>query len=151
MTENFYEGMFILDSNRYGRDPSGVSSQIPDLITQHGGTILASRLWEERRLAFPIGAHRKGTYWLTYFKLETNQMVTLRRQFQLNENVVRSLMLKVDPRIADALVTHALTGGGPVAEQRRAQKEALEAEKKAAAPVLPDLEVPDLSGEDDKE
>ena len=74
MTENVYEGMFILDSNRYGRDPGGVSGQIPELIQQHGGKVLASRLWEERRLAYPIGSHRKGTYWLTYFKLGTDQM-----------------------------------------------------------------------------
>jgi hypothetical protein len=66
-------------------------------------------------------------------------MATLRRQIQLNENVVRSLMLKVDARIADALVTHALTGTGPVAEQRRAAKEA---EAAPAVPAVPEIEVP---------
>ncbi len=144
MAENVYEGMFILDSNKYGRDPVGVSGQIPDVIGQHGGTVLASRLWEERRLAFPIGAHRKGTYWLTYFKANAEQMATLRRQFQLNENVVRSLMLKVDPRIADALVQHALTGTGPVAEQRRAAKAAEEA---PAATVAIEEIIPEIEGE----
>ena len=29
-----------------------------------------SRLWDERRLAFPIRGQRKGAYWLTYFRLE---------------------------------------------------------------------------------
>lgn len=141
MAENVYEGMFILDSNRYGRDAVGVSAQIPEVIQQHGGTVLASRLWEERRLAYPIGSHRKGTYWLTYFKVNADQLVTLRRQFHLNENVVRSLVLKVDPRIANALVTHALTGTGPVAEQRR--KAAEEPAAPAAANILP----PELEGE----
>jgi len=140
LTENVYEGMFIFDSNRYGRDPGGVSGQIPELIQQHGGKVLASRLWEERRLAYPIGSHRKGTYWLTYFKLSTDQMPTLRRQIQLNENVVRSLMLKVDPRIADTLVTHALTGTGPVAEQRRAAKPAEEVSE--AVKGIPEIDVP---------
>ena len=149
MSENVYEGMFILDSNRYGRDPGGVSGQIPDLIQQHGGKVLASRLWEERRLAYPIGSHRKGTYWLTYFKLNADQMGTLRRQIQLNENVVRSLMLKVDPRIADTLVTHALTGTGPVAEQRRAAKAAEEAgAAPKAAPAVGIEEVPEVPGEE---
>ncbi len=123
MNQNVYEGMFILDSNRYGRDPGGVSGQIPELIQQHGGTVLASRLWEERRLAYPIGSHRKGTYWLTYFRMGTDQMSTLRRQIQLNENVVRSLLLKVDARIADALVTHALTGAGPAARAAKPPEE----------------------------
>jgi small subunit ribosomal protein S6 len=141
--------MFILDSNRYGRDPGGVSGQIPDLIQQHGGKVLASRLWEERRLAYPIGSHRKGTYWLTYFKLNADQMGTLRRQIQLNENVVRSLMLKVDPRIADTLVTHALTGTGPVAEQRRAAKAAEEAgAAPKAAPAVGIEAVPEVPEEE---
>jgi small subunit ribosomal protein S6 len=107
---NVYEGMFILDSNRYSRDAAGVSGQIPDMIQKLGGQMLASRLWEERRLAYPIDGHRKGTYWLTYFNLESSQLVALTRQCQLSESIVRTLFLKVDPRIADALVSHALAG-----------------------------------------
>ena len=110
MAVNVYEGMFILDSNRYSRDQVGVSGQIADMIQKLDGSILASRMWEERRLAYPINGHRKGTYWLTYFKLESNQLIGLNRQCQLNENIVRTLFLKVDPRIADALVSHALAG-----------------------------------------
>jgi len=102
--------MFILDSNRYSRDAAGVSGQIPDMIQKCGGEILANRLWEERRLAYPVKGHRKGTYWLTYFRLDPAQLTTLNRQCQLNENVVRNLFLKVDPRIVDVLVEHALAG-----------------------------------------
>ena len=42
--KNVYEGMFILDSNRYARDTAGVSGQIPDAIQKLGGEILANRL-----------------------------------------------------------------------------------------------------------
>ena len=65
MAANVYEGMFILDSNRFGRDPEAVSGQIPQMIEEAGGEVLVSRLWEERRLAYPIEGHRKGTYWLS--------------------------------------------------------------------------------------
>jgi small subunit ribosomal protein S6 len=108
---NVYEGMFILDSNRYSRDSAAVSGQIPEIIQKLGGEILASRLWEERRLAYPVNGHRKGTYWLTYFKLDGNQLANLNRQCQLSESILRTLILKVDSRIADALVSHALAGG----------------------------------------
>ncbi len=110
MAVNVYEGMFILDSNRYSRDAASVSGQIPEMIEKQGGEILASRLWEERRLAYPINGQRKGTYWLTYFKLESGSLSALVRQCQLSDSIVRSLFLKVDPRIADALVSHALAG-----------------------------------------
>ena len=109
MADNVYEGMFILDSNRYGHDPEAVSGQVNDTIQKLGGEMLVSRLWEERRLAYPIKTHRKGTYWLTYFRLASGQLTAVKREFQINESVLRSLFLKVDPRIVDALVAHAQT------------------------------------------
>jgi small subunit ribosomal protein S6 len=114
VTVNVYEGMFILDSNRYSRDPVGISGQVPEMIQKLGGEVLANRLWEERRLAYPIDGHRKGTYWLAYFKLDATQLTALNRQCQLSESILRTLFLKVDPRIADALVSHALAGPAAV-------------------------------------
>jgi small subunit ribosomal protein S6 len=124
--------MYILESNRYARDPAGVSGQIPEMIQKHGGEILASRLWEERRLAYPIDGHRKGAYWLTYFKLDSGQLSNLTRQCQLSESILRTLFLKVDARIADALVSHALAGGA----QRRTTPEPA-----AVAAAVPEVEV----------
>jgi len=110
LATNVYEGMFILDSNRYARDQAGVSGQIPEMILKLGGEILVSRLWEDRRLEYPINGHRRGTYWLAYFKLESGQLTTLNRQSQLNDSIVRSLVLKIHPRIVDAVVEHAKLG-----------------------------------------
>ena len=50
-----------------------MSGEIVELIEKAGGEILVSRLWEERRLAYPIKGQRKGTYWLTYFRLDGRQ------------------------------------------------------------------------------
>jgi small subunit ribosomal protein S6 len=83
--------------------------------------MLVSRLWEERRLAYPIGSHRKGTYWLTYFKLDPSKLTTLNRECQLNEAIVRSLVLKIDPRIIDTLVAHALASPADAARARRTE------------------------------
>jgi small subunit ribosomal protein S6 len=104
-----YEGMFILDSNRFGRDHETVSGQIPAMVEKFGGEMLVSRLWEERRLAYPIKGHRKGTYWLTYFRLDSTRLVELERQCQITDDILRVLFLKVNPRIVDALVAHALS------------------------------------------
>jgi small subunit ribosomal protein S6 len=111
LAANVYEGMFIFDSNRFGRDPQAVSGQIPQMIEEAGGQVLVSRLWEERRLAYPIAGHRKGTYWLAYFRLDASQLKGLERKCRLSESILRVLFLKVEPRIVDALVAHAL--GGP--------------------------------------
>ena len=111
MAEAVYEGMFLLDSGRYGRDPEGVAGQIPEMIRQAGGEMLVSRLWEERRLAFPIKGHRKGTYWLTYFRLDGPKLGDINRKCQLSDSILRALFVKIDSRIVDTLVEHAQSGG----------------------------------------
>jgi len=110
LAENVYEGMFILDANRYGRDPEGISGRITGDIEAAGGEILVSRFWEERRLAYAIKGHRKGAYWLTYFRLGTAKLAELKRKCQLSEDILRFLFLKVDPRIVETLVAHARAG-----------------------------------------
>jgi small subunit ribosomal protein S6 len=105
-----YEGMFILDPTRFARDPGAASQQVADLITQFGGTVLAARLWDERKLAYPIKGHKKGVYWLTYFKIPGGNLVAFERQCEITDEIIRKLVLKVDDRIADALVQHALAG-----------------------------------------
>ena len=107
---NVYEGMFILDPAKYARDPAATSQQISDMVVQNGGTVLASRLWDERKLAYPINGQKKGIYWLTYFKMPGGGITPLERQCDINDDIIRKLILKVDPRIADALVQHALAG-----------------------------------------
>ena len=99
--------MFIFDPNRYARDPGGVSSKIAESIEKVGGEVLASRLWIEQKLAYPINGHRKGVYWLTYIKLESTANPKLNREFQLNDNILRHLVMKIDPRLVDSLVALA--------------------------------------------
>jgi small subunit ribosomal protein S6 len=113
LAQNVYEGLLIFDPNRYGHDPDGVSGQIPALIENLGGEILVSRLWEERRLAYAIKGQRKGTYWLIYFRLDTNQLAEVKKQCQINDNLLRVMFLKVEPRIVDALVEHARSAPTP--------------------------------------
>lgn len=120
MANNVYEGVFIFDSNRYSRDPGGLSAQIAEMIRKHHGEVLVSRLWEERRLAYPINGQRKGAYWLTYFRMDSAEIAPIERELHLNDAVLRSLILKVDARIVDALVSHAQAGPTEAAKAKAA-------------------------------
>jgi len=100
--------LFILDSNRYARDANGVVASLSAIIEDLGGEILASRLWLEQRLAYPINGQRKGTYWLTYFRIDGRRLAEFNRACQLNEAILRHLVIKVDSRLIGVLVDHAL-------------------------------------------
>ncbi len=107
MAAYVYEGMFILDSNRYAKDPNGVAAKLNGLVEKLGGEILVSRLWAEQRLAYPIKGQRRGTYWLTYFRLDSLKMDELNYACNISDDLLRYLFIKHDPRIVDMLVAHA--------------------------------------------
>ena len=110
MAQNVYECMVIFDPNKYAQNPGGLGETIPELVTRFGGEVLVSRLWQEQKLAYPIRSHKKGTYWLTYFRLDSGKLVEFNRELRINESIVRSLTLKVEPRLVEALVEHAKGG-----------------------------------------
>jgi small subunit ribosomal protein S6 len=102
--------MFILDSNRFARERAALPGEVEAMIKAAGGEVLVSRLWEERRLAYPIGNHRKGTYWLIYFRGPSSLVEPLNRQCEIHDGVVRHLVLKIHPHLVDVMIEHAKAG-----------------------------------------
>ena len=102
-----YECMFLLDSNKYARDQNGVVNGLETVVQKCGGELLASRLWNEQKLAYPVNGQRKGTYWLTFIRLESLKVSEFNREVQLYNPVLRHLLVKHDPRLVDTLVAHA--------------------------------------------
>jgi small subunit ribosomal protein S6 len=105
-----YEGLFILDSNRYARDHEGVQRDVEGLVEAAGGEILVSRLWEERRLAYAIKGQRKGAYWLIYFRAPTLRLTDLTRQLEINDVVLRHLFVKLPESLVEPILAHAKGG-----------------------------------------
>jgi len=111
MATRVYEGLFIFNADLYAKGPDEVSSQVASIVEQFGGEVLLSRLWDgQRMLAYPIDGHRRGAYWLAYFRLDPAVLKELSRQFQLSGSILRFMILKVDPRLVDTLVEHARAG-----------------------------------------
>jgi len=107
---NVYEAMFIFDSNRFARERAAMPAEVEKAIQSAGGEVLVSRMWEERRLAYPIGGQRKGTYWLVYFRGPNSMVAPLNRQWEIQEGMLRHLVLKVHPHLVDAVLEHAKAG-----------------------------------------
>jgi small subunit ribosomal protein S6 len=107
--------MYLLDSNKYARDQNGVTAALKNIVEKCEGELLASRLWDERKLAYPIKGQRKGTYWLTFIRMESSRLTEFNREVQLNNQVLRHLVIKVDPRLVDTLVAHVRGEAAPAA------------------------------------
>lgn len=107
MATHVYEGMFLLDSNRWSNNPQAVSSEITAMLEKQGAEVLAARPWDERRLAYPIRGQRKGVYWLSYFRIDGARLGEIERQCKLSDAVLRQLILKVDDKLVEQLLHQA--------------------------------------------
>jgi len=104
MPANVYECMFLLDPNKVAGDVPAVAKQLHGLLERHQAEVLASRQWDERRLAYPIGSHKKGLYYLTYFRTEGKNLAPLEGDIRLNETILRHLVIKVDPKLESIML-----------------------------------------------
>lgn len=109
MSVNTYEGMFLLDAARAAAGWDESVQQVHGILAKHDAEIVATRQWDERRLAYSIGSHKKGTYLLTYFKTDGAKIDQIEADCKLNDLVLRNLILKVHPKLVDHLVAQAMS------------------------------------------
>ena len=88
-----YECMVLLDNREVKKGWQALKDTVSGLFKKHGGEVLSAKRWEERRLMYPIGRCKRGTYLLVYFKGESLQTSAIRRELELNEQVLRHLIL----------------------------------------------------------
>src|SRR4051812_32046059 len=111
MRTNVYECMFILDMNKVSGDQAAATKQLHALLERNSAEVLASRPWGEHKLAYPIKMHntlhKKGLYYLIFFRTEGKNLTNIERDFQLNETIIRSMITKIDPKLVDVMLQMA--------------------------------------------
>ncbi len=126
-----YEGMFLLEP---GGDFDVTSAPVREVLARAGAEVLSLKPWDERRLAYEIKGQRRGLYVLAYFKAEPARITELQHELQLNEKILRAMMLSAD-HLKDETI-HAETPATFSAARRAARKSA-ESEQ-AAKETVPD-------------
>lgn len=99
--------MFLLDSARYNADANGVVSGIHAMFEKHKGEILISRPWDERRLMYSVAGQKKCTYYLIYVKIEGRAFEQIGNDFSLYDPILRHLIIKIHPKLVDAMLNVA--------------------------------------------
>lgn len=96
-------------------------------VTQGSGQIVKVSPWGRRRLAYPIGAHREGSYHIVLFDAPSEAVLELERGLNITEEVMRHLVTRVER---------------PTATRRAAATDA-EAAEADVVPPADDEEVPE--------
>ena len=93
---NRYEMIYIIDADLEEAARKELIEKVSALITNNGGEIeKVDETWGKRRLAYAIDYKTEGWYVLVTFKAPVELPRELERNLQINENVLRYLVIKL--------------------------------------------------------
>ncbi|MGA2775614.1 MAG: 30S ribosomal protein S6 [Candidatus Omnitrophota bacterium] len=94
---NKYEAMFIIKPELSEEEKKALFSQITEAISKHGGEVSSAAIWsEKRKFFFPIKKYLEGVYYLMAFTLPPLAVKDIRHAYNLNENILRALISKLE-------------------------------------------------------
>ena len=130
-----YELMLVLRPDTPDEQVQALLDRATRQIAAAGGQIVKVSPWGRRRLAYPIGQYREGSYFLVLFDAPADAVLELERSLNITEEVMRHLITRVERPTA-----------------RRAQSETGEIDDEdMAPPPEEDDEVPDTEFIDESE
>jgi small subunit ribosomal protein S6 len=85
--------MFLIDSSLTGSDWDGIIAAIRAILEKAGAEIVSIAKWDDRRLAYDIKGKSRGTYILSYFKIDGGKIQGIEKSVRLSEKIMRVLIL----------------------------------------------------------
>ena len=115
---NSYESLFIVDVTNGEEATDATVNKFLSIIEANAEVIDVAK-WGKRRLAYPINDMPEGYYTVVTFKSEASFPNELERLYNIDESVMRSMVIKLEYDAAE----------------KKAAKVAAEAEAAVEAPV----------------
>ncbi len=91
-----YECVFIARNDVTQQQVEAIAEQVAALIAEGGGEVKKREYWGLRGLAYKVKKNRKGHYMLLGIDAPGSALPEVERQLGLNEDVLRSLMVRVE-------------------------------------------------------
>jgi small subunit ribosomal protein S6 len=91
-----YELMLVLRPDTPDEQVQALLDRATRSIAAAGGQIVKVSPWGRRRLAYPIGQYREGSYFLVLFDAPGDAVLELERGLNITEEVMRHLVTRVE-------------------------------------------------------
>ncbi len=93
-----YETMFILKPTLVEDEIKTRIDFFKEVITKNGGEIETCLDMGMRNLAYEIKKNKRGYYFVIYFKAEPNLILELERNYRINEEILRFIVIKYESK-----------------------------------------------------
>lgn len=91
-----YELMVVLRPDAPEDVVQGIIDRATRSVISAGGQIVKVSPWGRRRLAYPIGQHREGSYFIVVFDAPPEAVAELERGLNITEEVMRHLVTRIE-------------------------------------------------------
>ncbi len=120
--QNAYEAMYLIDALLPEDQVTAIVDKYSSIITRNGGEIDDVDVWDPRRTAYEVKGRREARYIVVNFRSDAAAKDELVRLFGISDDVLRSMVIRQDPR-ADRFPSRA-RAAERAAEQERRDREA---------------------------
>lgn len=95
--KNLYETVIVTTAKLGEEGNTALVERFKALIAEHG-TVQSVDDWGKRRFAYPIQKQTEGYYTLINFESTPDFTAELDRRYQITDGILRTLIVKRDPR-----------------------------------------------------
>ena len=92
-----YESIIVYDLRKGEEGIEALKAKFAKLLGDNA-TVESVDEWGKRRLAYPINDIPEGYYVVVNFKSEADFPAELERIFNIDESIMRSVIVKIDPK-----------------------------------------------------
>lgn len=129
--KNKYETVIVL-STKLGEEGSTEMIEKFKALIAENGTVESVDDWGKRRLAYMINKETEGYYTLINFESTPDFTAELDRRYKITDGVLRTLIIKKDPRFATAAAKPRKAAEPKTIDVEAVAAEAVEANESAA-------------------
>lgn len=91
-----YELMLVMRPDSTDEQVDALVDRATRPVTGGGGQIVKRSPWGRRRLAYPIGQFREGSYHIVLFDSPSNAVLEMERGLNISEDVLRHMVTRVE-------------------------------------------------------
>jgi len=102
VSNRVYEILFIADPNLGETDVDALTAQVQSFVEKEGGVIQKVEKWGKKRLAYPIGKNREGSYVLILANCPGSAMSEVERRMRVTDGILRFLAVRIDAEMKKA-------------------------------------------------
>lgn len=131
MKTQVYESAVLINAALEDDQIGNLTNRIKETITSFGGEIVEIENWGRKRLAYMVKKSKIGYYVIFQYNSSPDLIVKLERFFQLDDNVLRYLTIKLSKDALDQMKQNKLQASILQEEEKTTTKPAVEETEKS--------------------